>query len=71
MLRPSGTVEGELANPARAGRQQRQSVLLCRGSLAYFILASGVTFRRTTEGLFEFALFPRRPKNEASTACNP
>lgn len=36
MLRLSGTVEGELANPARAGRQQRQSVLLCRGSLAYF-----------------------------------
>ena len=35
MLSPSGTVEGELVNPARAGRQQRQSVFLCRGSLAY------------------------------------
>src|SRR6187551_3652883 len=34
ILFPSGAVEGELANPARAGRQQRQSVFPCCGSLA-------------------------------------
>jgi hypothetical protein len=44
MLRPSGTVEGKLANPARAGRQQRQSVFLCRGSLAYFTETMPVSF---------------------------
>ena len=35
MLTSSGAVEGELMNPARAGRQQRQLVFLCRGSLAF------------------------------------